>query len=306
MEVSSVCKDIREKKQTDNTRLLERFVPHRRLIRVFPRRTKGTPDDELAVVNRPPGFFDEADEVHISVSFDKDIPLAENLMKQWKHVAPVSVGGPAFKDPGGEFFPGLYLKHGYTITSRGCPNACWFCKAWKTEGRQIREIEIKDGYMLQDSNLLARSKEHQEKVFAMLQRQPQRPHLLGMEAARLTAWHIEHLSKLKPAVCWFAYDTPDDLEPLVAAAPLLREADLMTGHSMCCYVLIGWKSDTLESADQRLRDVMRLGYFPQSMLYEEGEEQPEAERKTWKKFHREWANKVIVGSKMRDQQGAAA
>lgn len=38
-----------------------------RLIRVFPRRTKATPDDDLAYTG-PPDFFAEADEVHVSVT----------------------------------------------------------------------------------------------------------------------------------------------------------------------------------------------------------------------------------------------
>lgn len=47
-----------------------------RLIRVFPRTTKATPDDELVRFG-PPGLFDEADEVHISVAFTYDKPYAE-------------------------------------------------------------------------------------------------------------------------------------------------------------------------------------------------------------------------------------
>lgn len=34
-----------------------------RIIRVFPRKTRATPRDELAAIDREPGFFDEADEV---------------------------------------------------------------------------------------------------------------------------------------------------------------------------------------------------------------------------------------------------
>lgn len=68
----------------------------RRIIRVFPRRTSATPDDALAVVNRPPELFDVADEVHVSVAFSWDIPAAEKLAEAWRFVAPVSMGGPAF------------------------------------------------------------------------------------------------------------------------------------------------------------------------------------------------------------------
>lgn len=41
----------------------------KRIIRVFPRRTNATPDDELVRVRETPSLFDEADEVHISVAF---------------------------------------------------------------------------------------------------------------------------------------------------------------------------------------------------------------------------------------------
>lgn len=59
-----------------------------RLIRVFPRRTKATPTDALARFG-PPDLFDEADEVHVSVTFTWDKPKAEQLADQWAHVAPV-------------------------------------------------------------------------------------------------------------------------------------------------------------------------------------------------------------------------
>lgn len=48
----------------------------KRIIRVFPRRTNATPDDELVRVRETPSFFDEADEVHISVAFTWDMPAS--------------------------------------------------------------------------------------------------------------------------------------------------------------------------------------------------------------------------------------
>ena len=91
-----------------------------RIIRVFPRRTKATPVDDLVRIGTPPGLFDEADEVHISVTFTWDLPFAEKLARQWRDVAPVKIGGPATGEKGGDFVPGMYLKNGYVITSRGC------------------------------------------------------------------------------------------------------------------------------------------------------------------------------------------
>ena len=116
-----------------------------KIIRVFPTKTNATPDDELVRIREVPSLFDEADEVHISVAFTWDIPWAEWAARQWERVAPVKIGGPAYNEPGGEFVPGMYMKKGYVITSRGCPNRCWFCAVPKREGGQLRELPVRDG-----------------------------------------------------------------------------------------------------------------------------------------------------------------
>lgn len=115
-----------------------------KIIRVFPTKTNATPDDELVRIREVPSLFDEADEVHISVAFTWDIPWAEWAARQWERVAPVKIGGPAYNEPGGEFVPGMYMKKGYVITSRGCPNRCWFCAVPKREGGQLRELPVRD------------------------------------------------------------------------------------------------------------------------------------------------------------------
>lgn len=268
-----------------------------RVIRVFPRLTRATPIDELVVINRNPTFFDEADEIHISVTFDNDIEKAEKLYKSWKFIGETKIGGPAFNDAG-EFIPGMYLKEGYVITSRGCPNHCYFCKVPYREG-EIRELEIKDGYNLADNNILACSDAHVEKVFNMLSRQKERIIFSGgLEAKLLKEWHVAWLKKLRLTAVWFAYDEPNDLEPLVEAGKLLRKYRLFTrSHTMMCYVLIGYKGDTTEKAAERCRTVIKLGFFPQTMLYDEGNHVKDLG--LWKKFHRVWANKFIVGTEFR-------
>ena len=269
-----------------------------KLIRVFPRKTVATPDDENVRFDVP-GMFDEADEVHVSVAFTWDIPDAEELAEQWRAVTDnVLVGGPAYGDPGGEFVPGMYIKRGYTMTSRGCPNHCWFCRAWKNEGT-IRELPIEEGWNVLDNNLLACSREHQDKVFTMLAFQEQDARFTGgFEAARFTSWHVDWMKILMPKVIFFAYDTPDDFEPLVNAAKLLREAELFTGkHAMRCYVLTGYRGDTIEAAEKRLNDTMALGFMPMSMLYDGGAEQEN--RREWRRFHRTWANTTIIGARMK-------
>lgn len=161
-----------------------------RIIRVFPTKTSATPDDELVRIHEVPSLFDGligADEVHISVSFSWDIPWAEWAAKQWARVATVKVGGPAYNEPGGDFVPGMYMKHGYVITSRGCPNRCWFCAVPKREGYQLRELPVTDGWIVTDDNLLACSPGHIDKVFIMLGRQKYRPQFVGgLESALMT------------------------------------------------------------------------------------------------------------------------
>ena len=115
----------------------------KRIARVFPRKTNASPDDSLCFFGAPPDELD-VDEVHISWVFSYDDQIVDKLAEQWRHVAPVKIGGPANGDRGEEFTPGLYLKKGYTITSRGCPNKCWFCDVHKREGT-IRELKINTG-----------------------------------------------------------------------------------------------------------------------------------------------------------------
>ena len=131
-----------------------------KIARVFPRRTKATPDDPLAFTGPPPrGGLPDIEEVHVSVAFTYDMEKACQLAEQWMKLGvPVHMGGPAFNMPGGDFAPGMYLKKGYVITSRGCPNRCWFCSVPRREGGRLRELPITEGNIVLDDNLLACSR----------------------------------------------------------------------------------------------------------------------------------------------------
>lgn len=264
------------------------------LVRVFPRRTTQSPTDQGAFFNCPPPFYVQAEEVHISVAFTWDLPQAEWLEKQWRSVAPVKMGGPAFNEPSGEFMPGLYLKEGVTITSRGCNNRCWFCSVWKREP-VVRELEIKDGWIVQDDNLLACSEQHIRSVFAMLKRQTNKVNFAGgLEAALLQPWQVDLLVDLMPDQMFFAYDTEEDYEPLVWASWMLREAGFER-HRMRCYCLIGYPHDTMDQAEIRMKKCIELGFYPQAMLWKnnQGEEDP-----TWRRFSRLWARPAIIAARM--------
>lgn len=270
-----------------------------KIARVFPRVTKATPHDEYTFFDAPGMFLPHIDEVHISVAFTYDMPKAEAMARQWKHVAPVKLGGPAFDAPGGEFIPGMYIKKGYVITSRGCPNHCWHCRVPIREGGKVRELEIQEGNNVLDDNLLACSDDHIRAVFAMLKRQKLgRPMLTGgLEAARLKDWHVDLLRDLKPKEIFFAYDTPDDYEPLVdAGKKLLATGFTTTSHSLRAYVLIGYPKDTFEKAEARLLQTIKAGFLPMAMLYRDKEGRVSKE---WARFQQFWARPATVNLKIK-------
>ena len=272
-----------------------------KIARVFPNRNKATPVDDLAFIGGPDmfAFHHGIDKVHISVTFSWDIPIAEKLEKQWKQIAPTEIGGPAMGLPGGDFTPGMYLREGYVITSRGCPNRCWFCSVWRREGDKLRELPITEGYIIQDDNLLSCSEDHIRGVFAMLARQRERPIFSGgLESKKLRKWHVEELAKLKPKEVFFAYDTPDDRAPLFEAGKLLLENGFnRQSQNLRCYVLVGYLGDTFEAAEKRLNETMQAGFIPFAMLYrnQSGERDP-----AWIRFTWPWARPAALSKKYRE------
>lgn len=255
-----------------------------RIVRVFPTKTNQTPDDADAFTGPPPDNIAGADEVHISVVFTWDRDKAVILAEQWSSVAPVKIGGPGWDDtPGSNFIPGMYVKKGVVFTSRGCPNKCAFCSVWRREPKLI-ELDIQNGYIVQDDNLLACSDAHIKNVFRMLGRQRKKANFMALEAKRLKPWHIDFLCTLYPASMWFAYDEPADLEPLTVAGKMLWDAGF-DHRRLYCYVLVGFSGDTFEKAEKRLRQTYRAGFIPFAMLYRDkiGNRAPD-----WVRWSRLW------------------
>jgi hypothetical protein len=274
-----------------------------RLIRVFPRRTRATPDDPLAWVG-PPDLTVYADEVRISVTFSQDMAEAERLAEQWRWVAPVKLGGPAYEKDSYElaFTPGLYIKPGYTFTSRGCPRRCWFCGVWKRLGAATPIPDFPDGHNILDDNLLACPRPHVEAVFAMLRRQPGRVQFTGgLEALALQDYQVDLLAGLTPRPnCFFAYDPQDAFETLESAASRLLAAGFTReSHRLRAYVMIGYPKDTFELAEKRLRDMVGIGFTPMAMLWRP--DTPSQERHApgpeWRAFQRQWARPKIIHAK---------
>lgn len=268
------------------------------LARVFPTKTRFTPDDELC-------FFDHPDlltprditEVHISTLFTWDLQKANALADSWSRIAPVKIGGPALGLPSNDFTPNLYVKSPAVITSRGCHNKCWFCSVWHRE-KKLKELPICCGTTILDDNILACSNEHIRKVFEMLRQQKGRVNFTGgLEAKLLTDFHIDLLVGIKTKVneLFFAYDTPDDFAPLVEAASKMKSVGF-NRTKLYCYVLCGFPRDTLPKANDRCEAVKQLGVTPFAMVWRD---ESGNKNKDWGKFQRSWCRPAAIWSKNR-------
>lgn len=260
------------------------------IARVFPSRIpSATPDDALSFVGDPPEAIPtEVAEVHVSVTFSWDLVEARRLVQAWgKFGVPVRIGGPALGDRGEEFVPGRYLKPGYVITSRGCPNKCWFCDVHRREGG-IRELPIALGWNVLDSNLLACSPGHVEKVFQMLSRQKNRPVFTGgLEHKLITPAIAKRLREIRTDRIFLAYDTPDDLEPLRQAGEILQAVGFTRKHHLNAYVLWDWPTDTPDAAECRFVEAWKAGFTPRAMRWRD----PKSIDK--EKMQRKWSRPAI-------------
>ena len=236
---------------------------HAAILRVFPRRTSMTPTDSMAVVGFPGLWRPEADAVHISVTFSWDVARAHELADAWAQYYPlVRIGGPALDGEGDGFQPGMYLREGVTITSRGCVRQCPWCIV---RGR-VRLLDIKPGWIVQDNNLLATGRAHLGRVFQML-RQQRRPVTFagGLDARLLKDWMAEEIRSLKVAQVFLAADTDDALPDLRRALGLLS---FLPREKKRCYVLWGFAHEPLDRGEARCRAVWDMGAIPFAQLYQ--------------------------------------
>jgi len=131
----------------------------------------------------------------------------------------------------------------------------------------------------------------------MLKRQPKRAQFTGgLEATRLEDWHVDLLVDLNPQSIFFAYDMPDDYEPLMEAGKKLQRAGFfINSRKLYCYVLIGYPGDTFEAADRRCWQAVEAGFIPFAMLYRDHQGYFDL---TWRKFQRTWCRPAAVMSKI--------
>lgn len=273
-----------------------------KIARVFPTKTKMCPDDKDAYFG-PPNIFTprDYDEVHISVTFTWDIPKIDKIVRQWHGYAKkIRVHGPALDNAGRLFEPGMYLKHGVTITSRGCPKKCSFCFVPEREGG-IRELKIRSGHIIQDNNLLACSKSHIRKVFEMLRHQKRIDFSGGLESSRITDKIIKELRGLKIHQLWLSYDHPGAVRPLKKAVEKLSRC--FSQRQIRCYVMIGYKGDTIDEAESRLLEAWDMGTLPFAMRYRQDSDHWEDSfvfrERAWNELTARWTQPKTIFSRMK-------
>ena len=272
------------------------------IARVFPTRTALTPTDADAFTGPPPMGLDPPERVMVSVTFTWDMPRARFLADQWRTVCQdVQVGGPAFDDPGGEFTPGMFVRPGVVITSRGCPRRCPFCFVPAREGN-IRLLAIKSGWDVQDNNLLACPRSHIEAVLAML---AGRRHAArfggGLDARMVRPWFIRALAGLRIDRLFTAFDQPDQGEPVERFIRQLHGVGLRQRQIMV-YMVLGLRGDTPDNADRRAHHIFDLGAVPfVQWVRDAGRRLPIPQH--WKAVVRKWSRPaaMFAGNAVSDQ-----
>lgn len=267
------------------------------MIRVFPRKNKWIPTDDLAFVGDPPLFRPPEQPVRISITFTWDIPEGQRLLAFWSHFySDVQLGGVAFGDPGSEFVPGRFVKSGVVFTSRGCNKSCSWCSVSQREGG-IRELPITEGHIIQDNNLLACSDDHIIRVFDMLRRQRKSAVFSGgIDTTLLQPWHIALFKSIRVREIWLACDSENGLEPLRRAADLLRD---FPQYKLRCFVMIGFDGESIAEAEQRIMEVYNLGFYPFSQLYQ-AEEKKQYSRE-WLRLNKLWSRPAAYKKYMRGE-----
>jgi hypothetical protein len=277
-----------------------------KLLRVFPRRTSYTPNDDLAFVGDPPLMLPDVDEVHVSGVFSWDRTECERLAEAWHVYYPkVLLGGPAFGSPVDGFIPGRYVREGVTFTSRGCNRHCSFCIVPSLEGPLRLLDPFADGHVIQDNNFLMTPKAHRERVYEMLRRQRKGAIFAGGVDARLITAEVgAEWQTIRITEIFLAADTPSALVPLARA---IEHIGFLGRAKLRCYVLIGKDGETMDQAESRLRAAWNIGVMPFAQLY-----QPTNAAKRldygpeWQALQRTWTRPAGMKAHMRQIQAEAA
>jgi hypothetical protein len=81
-----------------------------------------------------------------------------------------------------------------------------------------------------------------------------------------------------------------------AASRLLEAGFTRASHLMRAYVLIGYPKDTFAAAEQRLQQMLSIGFTPMAMLWrpETPSQMKWMPEESWRTFQRQWARPAII------------
>jgi len=153
-----------------------------------------------------------------------------------------------------------------TFTSRGCIRRCPFCAVPKIEGDLVERADWRAAPIICDSNLLATSRKHFDRVIDGLKAFKGVDFNQGLDARLLTSYHLDRLAELDLPMLRFSWDSIDQ-EPIIMR--VLRDclAAGVARRRLHCYVLMGF-NDSPAEARYKLETIKALGIFASPMRYQ--------------------------------------
>lgn len=223
--------------------------------------------------------------LYVSVPFTWDTPNVRETLEQrsilWDRAV---IGGPgAYLRPVGmQTIPWVKIEYDLpaepglpgalqrvnpraTRTTIGCVNACKFCAVRHTEGEFQELDDWPDLPILIDSNLLAASNAHLDRVFDRLEAHAGPEFNQGLDVRLMTDYHAERLSRLRKPIIRLALDNSALKDQWEHAYQLLRKHKI-SKRQIRSYVLCGFDSDP-HDAWERCNFFVAHGVKPQPAWY---------------------------------------
>lgn len=232
-----------------------------------------------------------SDKAYLSIIFTWDLPkLVQDVLLLKSGGVEIEIGGPAATAMPGyieektgikpfigiderfEFTPGENYQA--VFTSRGCPRACAFCIVSKLEGRKIIEYDNfsvpvgKNPYVC-DNNILLTSWDHQKMVVEKVKNVRNLDFNSGFDDRIFIGdpdkyWNLYSQTKLE---AWrFAYDSPEQREPIKACADYLHDKGV-NYRNIIVFCLIGFPGQTFQECQEKLQYLVDIGVSPYPQRY---------------------------------------
>lgn len=224
---------------------------------------------------KKPTAWIEQRTMFVSVPFTWDTPNVREDLKQrsilWDRAVVGGVG--VYLRPAGiEKIPWVSIQHtlpnalqrvnpNATRTTYGCVNRCPFCAVPHTEGRLKELDDWPDLPILIDSNLLAASEAHIDRVMDRLEKHTNPEFNQGLDCRLLNDHHAERIGRLDHPIVRLALDNTNLKDQWEQAYQLLRKHGVVK-RSIRSYVLCGFDSG-IDDAWDRCKFVEAHGVKPQ-------------------------------------------